>query len=291
LKSFLGFLEAHEKAASTIQSYSGDLKTFEEFLDQGLGSKKVPLKKLSPKDLDRYQDYLQAEGFKTNTRRRKVLVLRKLLKWMHQRKQLGSELGARLPTLKRVERIPFTVQTPVLLKAIRGLSEQTELDTRNRALLWLLAETGCQVSEVKSLRFEQVRQKGKEAWIEFAGKNPRPIPISQGWAEAVKRLKQIQKKKDNPWIFLGFNKFGPLQGPISSRGVELLVKSYAEKLGEKKLVPRTFRHSVVLHWAEQGLTQGQIQKLLGLKSAYAFRVYEPMFRARGIHLESEPVTA
>jgi integrase len=211
-----------------------------------------------------------------------VLVVSKLLRWLHQRNKLGSEIGVRLPSLRRVERIPFTVETADLIKAIHKLPKQTELDARNRALLWLLAESGCQVSEVKGLRFDQARSRGKEAWIEFTGRNPRVVPVSKEWVEAVKHLKSIQRKKDNPWIFLGFNKFGPLQGPISSRGVELLVRSYAERLGEKKLVPRTFRHSVVIHWAKQGLNEEMIQKCLGLRSRYAFRVYVPMLRARGL---------
>jgi site-specific recombinase XerD len=290
-KSFLGFLEANDKASSTLVSYRGDLKTFEEFLNRGLGTRPVTLQKITIQDLDRYQDYLQGEGFKTNTRRRKVLVLRKLLKWLHQRKQLRSEIGARLPTLKRSERIPLTIETPKVIDLVRALPAETELEARNRALLWLLAETGCQVSEVKTLRFEQIHQKkslGKtECSIAFSGKNPRLVPISAAWRDAVLDLKGRQKRKDNPWIFLGFNKFGSLGGPISARGVELLVKSYADQLGEKKIVPRTLRHSVVLHWAGQGMTQKEIQERLGLRSNYAFRVYELMLKARGISLNSE----
>jgi site-specific recombinase XerD len=280
LRSFIGFLEANEKSRSTIVSYRGDLRTFEAFLEHGMGKRRVAVQELNPKDLDRYQDYLVAEGFKNNTQRRKLLVLRKLLKWLHRRNKLGSEIGVRLPTLKRIERIPFTVDTRELLSAIRKLPAASELDARNRALLWLLAESGCQVSEVKLLKFEQVRVRGKEAWIDFGGRNGRSVPVSRDWADWVREIKKIQKSKDNPWIFMGYNRFGPLKGPISSRGVELLVRGYAAKLGEKRLVPRTFRHSVVIHWARQGLDSPQIQKLLGLRSQYAFRLYEPMLRAK-----------
>jgi hypothetical protein len=55
-----------------------------------------------------------------------------------------------------------------------------------------------------------------------------------------------------------------------------LVKAYAAKLGFPEIVPRTIRHSAVMGWFQQGMTEEEIQRRLGLKSAYAFRAYEAL---------------
>ena len=280
LASFVGFLQANQKSVNTIGSYQGDLRTFEEFLTTGLGSRKVGLQQLTRKDLEKYQGYLEAQGFKVNTRRRKLIVLRKLLKWLHGRNKLGAEIGVHLPTLQRSERIPFTVDVRSLLSQIRKLPDHSELDLRNKALLGLLTETGCTVSEVRKVRFEHVKISAGQAWVEFEGDKERRVPVSREWAESVGEIKKARRDKKNPVIFVGYNRFGPLGSPISSRGVEHLVRAYAAKLGEKKIVPRTIRHSTALNWARQGVAEDQIQAWLGLRSAHAKKTYSAIIRAK-----------
>ena len=99
---------------------------------------------------------------------------------------------------------------------------------------------------------------------------------------AVQALRAGQgqnKVKEQKWIFSGFNKFGSMGGAITSRGIELLVRSHAGRLGYEELTPRTFRHTAVVHWFTEGLAREEIQRRLGLRTAYAFRIYEPIFQA------------
>ncbi|MEO7164616.1 MAG: site-specific integrase, partial [Bdellovibrionia bacterium] len=121
-------------------------------------------------------------------------------------------------------------------------------------------------------------------------KSQRQVPVSKQLFQAIQNLKNFTtsnkpisnlnpENRDNHCIFFGFNKFGSLGSPISPRGIELLVRLYGPKLGFPELTPRTFRHSAVLHWFEKGIPQAEIQALLGLKTAYAFRSYELLFKS------------
>jgi site-specific recombinase XerD len=157
---------------------------------------------------------------------------------------------------------------------------------RNKVILWTLAETGCLVSELSKLKLDH----WSPGWVEIKGKANRKLPISSELYRAVQELKsrmqatqaqrETQREKDLSWLFQGFNKFGSLGTAITPRGVEILVKNYAERLGFPELTPRTFRHSAVMKWYDEGLKQNEIQELLGLKTAYAFRVYEVMLKAK-----------
>jgi integrase/recombinase XerD len=278
LKSFVGYLEGTQKSAHTIKNYRLDLLSFRAFLEEIRDEAPGKLAELTPREVERFHDHLKAQGLKTNTRRRKLLTVQRFLSYLSNRNKVPVELARKLPTPHKVERVPTTVPHVALVQAIRGLPTDTVLDRRNRALLWVLAETGCQVSEIGLLKFSHF----SETAVEIPGKAPRRLSISRELSEVVTRL-QVENPsaprvgRTEQFVFEGFNKFGSLGGPISSRGVELLVRAYGMRLGFPDLVPRTFRHSVVLQWYREGLKPEQLRERLGLKTDYAFRVFEPLF--------------
>lgn len=271
-RSFVGYLEGTEKSAHTIKNYKSDLQSFREFLERGLGSETVALSAVTRQDLERFHEFLKIQGQKTNTRRRKLLTVRKLLRYLTARKKIGIDVGDKLPAPQKIERVPFTVSRDALVSAIRELPADNPLRLRNQVLLWTLAETGCLVSEIPRVRFAD----WADEKLSISGKSPRILSISRELQARVELLGKAQG--DHPYLFLGFNKFGPLGAPITPRGVELLVNGTAPRLGLGEITPRTFRHSAVLHWYGEGVSREEIQRRLGLKTAYAFRTYEPLFK-------------
>jgi site-specific recombinase XerD len=275
IRAFVGYLEGTQKSHHTIKNYSLDLAAFQDFIHQEYSGKLVQPAEITPADLTRYRQFLQKRGFKTNTRRRKILTVSQFLSFLSKRNKLSPVLAKKIPAPHKMERIPFTVPSLDLLELIKKLPAVTQIEARNRVLLWTLAETGCLVSEVVDLKFEQwTLNPGMKGQVELLGKSPRLIPVSAELIQAIRSLQEFQNQ--SPWLFLGFNKFGSLGGPISARGVELLVKSYGSKLGHPELTPRTFRHSVIIQWFSEGLAQKDIQVRLGLRTTYAFRSYETL---------------
>ena len=270
----MGYLEGTFKSNNTVDNYRGDLQSFERFLEKGLGRKRVIFSSLTRQDLEKYHSYLKQLGLKTNTRRRKILTLRRLLRYLTKRKKISLDMGLKLPAPHKIERIPLTVSLEPLLAEIQKLPESSLIETRNKTLLWALAETGCQVSEVTPLRFEQ----WQERTLSLSGKSPRILTISDGLYQLVQEMKRksAEKSGGTAWLFLGFNKFGPLKAPMTPRGVELLVRTYSERLGFPKLTPRTFRQSMILKLLREGQAPETVRKQMGLKSLYAFRVFEPL---------------
>jgi site-specific recombinase XerD len=232
---------------------------------------------LGEKELNSYHEFLQAQGFKTNTRRRKLLTAHRFVRYLSQRNQLIIEAPNKLPAPHKVERVPFTVPQKSLIDSIRALPTESVLERRNRALLWVLAETGCQVSEVIQLRYDHWTHGSGHAQVAIPGKAARTLDVSLDLFSEIQNLRELSRGTSA--IFLGYNKHGPLGAPISARGVELLVRYYSARLNIPQLTPRTFRHSAVLGWHQQGIPQAEIQKRLGLRTAYAFRTYAPLFKS------------
>jgi site-specific recombinase XerC len=285
VRSYLGHLVGTQKALLTVQNYRTDLNTFEEFLKSGLGSKPVELGQLRLKDLEAYPQWLKAKGYRTNTRRRKLLTVRRFLGYLKKRKKIALDASQKIPTPHKIERIPKVIDSVQLREKIRKLPVTTPLDLRNQALLWTLLESGCLVSEIATLRFDEVRTAagGETAFFDISGKNPRSVPISLDLAALLLSLRKTDSK--SPWIFHGFNRFGPLRSPMTSRGVELVLRTLGPRLGEEGLLAKQLRASAVLFWSRQGTSREEIRKRLGLRTDYAFRAFDPLIRKAR---ESEP---
>lgn len=289
LKSFIGHLQGSGKAEHTIASYHFDLLSFAEFMQKSRGSKQVlDLKSVSRKDLDRFHEWLKSDGQKTNTRRRKLMTVRKLMHYLTARKKLDLDIASRLPAPEKIERVPETIDLEAYRKKLETLPTGSYIAIRNVALLALLSDTGCSVSEASKLRWSAIDGK-----VSFMGKSERDCALSPRTLAWLSKLRaealSLSGATDQDSIadevcFVGFNRHGPIRiGKktlgITSRGIEMLVKSVSETLGFADVTPRTLRHSAVVDWYRSGVREVEIQRRLGLRTAYAFRIYQPIFSA------------
>lgn len=279
-KSFQGFLEGTGKSQNTIESYLSDLNTFKDFLETQFGKNGISLKQLTSQDVDRYQEYLKKHSYKTNTRRRKLLTVRRLFRYLKMRNRLSVNITTQLPAPYKVERVPRTLRYDEILEKILSLPKTQYLEKRNRILLWVLLETGCTVSEVAKIRFKDLN--AKKSSLKLGVKSKRSVEVSKELSQAISELKKQQDKeykRTSEWLFLGFNKYGPLSyTSISARGVEILMNVYSNRLGLDDLTPRLLRQTSVLHEFKSGKTKEEIKDKLGLKSDYSFRVYQPLLK-------------
>ena len=109
MRSFLGYLEGTHKAAHTISSYKSDLNSFQTFLEKNtkgsVHASTKALKNIQLSDLEEYHDYLRAQGQKVNSRRRKLLTVRRLMTYLNNRNKLTVDAGKKLPAPYKVERV------------------------------------------------------------------------------------------------------------------------------------------------------------------------------------------
>jgi len=284
IRSFVGYLEGTQKALHTIKNYRLDLLAFQDFIAKEYSNQLIRVDQVSVKDLARFREYLEEKGLKANTRRRKILTVTQFMNYLSKRRKLPPDVAKKMPAPHKIERVPLTVSSTQLLKVIQAMSDETLLEARNKALLWTLTETGCLVSEAAQLRFDSWSQAAPEITLSLGINTQRQVPVSKELFQAIQKLKSfapqaLSTTAKADWIFYGFNKFGALGSHISPRGIELVVRLYGPRLGFPELTPRIFRHSAVLNWFEKGIPQPEIQALLGLKTAYAFRAYELLFNS------------
>ncbi len=263
VKGYLGFLTGTGKSLSTVSSYQGDLKLLESFLKE----RKKDFYGLNEKDFGAYLHWLEKQGLKTNTRRRKILSAKALVKYAVSRKKLAPSKVRFVKAPDRLERLPWIPQ-PAQWKKIEAaaLEKKSALGLRNALLVGLLAETGMTVAELCGLKWDQIE--GKKLNIE--GNKARVVELSSA---LQKQLQAWQAHNQGKHLFPGFNRHGITSQRMTPRGVELYFRNLAKETGFRSLKPKTLRHFAIASWLRSSISEKEIQRRLGVHANYSFEAY------------------
>jgi integrase len=262
VKGYMGFLTGTGKSLATISSYRGDLDLFSAFLRE----RKKDFYRLSAKDFEAYHYWLEKQGLKTNTRRRKILSAKALVKFAVSRKKLAPSAVQYVKAPERLERLPWIPRREEVQAILAACEPKNALGLRNLLLVTLLSETGLSLAELCALRWEQVQGDA----ISVEGKRPRRLPLLP---ETVQRLQGWREKNPGLHLFPGYNRHGVTSEKMSPRGVELFFRALALKTGFRHLKPKTLRHYCVTEWLRQGWAEAEVQKRLGVHPSYSLDPY------------------
>ena len=137
----------------------------------------------------------------------------------------------------------------------------TEKGIRDKALLELMYATGMKVSELISLRIEDINLDSSFVNCRDSRGYERLIPIGKAAKESLKRYIVVREDNSKGSDKLFLNMSGE---PITRQGVWRIVKEYAviANIG-KDINLNTFRHSFAVHLLQNGANAKVVQELLG----------------------------
>ena len=134
---------------------------------------------------------------------------------------------------------------------------------RDRAMLELLYATGMRVTELITLKTEDLNQRLSYV-ICRDGERERVIPYGPKAREALEIYLGSARKellKEGASVYLFVNCSGHL---MSRQGFWKLIKQYAAKAGiETDITPHTIRHSFAAHLVQNGADLKAVQEMMG----------------------------
>lgn len=144
---------------------------------------------------------------------------------------------------------------------------------RDKAMLELLYATGVRVSELISLKLEDVNM--QIGYITcHDGTRERMIPFGKGAKQALRvyldeARSSLLKGRTCEWLFTNCS-----GQPMSRQGFWKLIKFYGEKAGIKTdITPHTLRHSFAAHLMVGGADIHAVQAMLGHGDTGASQMY------------------
>lgn len=146
-------------------------------------------------------------------------------------------------------------------------------NVKHRCMLFMLYSAGLRISELLSLKWEDIDFDRKIIYVRSAkGKKDRITLLSQVAYNYLQHYHECYKPE--MWIFEGLDK-----KQYSARSVNNVVKAAAARAGIKKRISaHTLRHSFATHLLENGTDLRYIQTLLGHESSRTTERYAHVTR-------------
>ena len=279
LSSFEDYL-INTKALSdnTVSAYMRDLPEFISFLNE---REIHNLDTASKSDIAAWLLKLKKNGMSAATVNRKLASVRAYYRFMSETGQmmLDPTVGIRSPRIERKEIEYLTIEE---VDRLLSAPSDTDIGTRDLAILEMLYATGLRVTELMFANIDDVNLRMGFVTCSGAHGKARIIPLGRPARAALekyiydirphfRRSNSAGKKNSVDEGALFLNYYGER---ITRQALWKIIKSYSEKAGiEKSLTPQILRNSFAVHMIQNGADLKSIQELMGHEDPIATQAY------------------
>jgi integrase/recombinase XerD len=292
IEAYLEHLRVERRLADhTLDSYARDLRGLAAFAaEEGR-----TLETLDRRALEAFVRRQRTAGLSPRSVARGVAAVRGFYRFLVLDQRLTDNPADDLRPPKAWPALPKFLSVEEVDTLIAQPDVTTPRGLRDRAMIELLYATGMRVSELVSVRANDLRLDEEYLTCVGKGSKERIIPIGEEATKWVRRYQHDaraqlvpQKKKvrlkPNPTstraasaqLFL--NARG---GPLSRVGFWKILKGYGRRAGMRGgLSPHVLRHSFATHLLERGADLRAIQMMLGHADLSTTQIYTHVLEAR-----------
>lgn len=265
-------------AENTLDAYRQDLGLYLQYLES---NKIVQIQDTKRTDIISFLIELREQGKATSTIARKIASIRAFYQFLLADKYIeldpsqnldSPKLEKHLPRVLTIEQIDYLLSLP---------KTDTVLGIRDKAMLELLYATGVRVSELVSLKVEDLNLSMGFVKCLGKGSKERIIPVGGQAVDALKNyLEQayytIYKQHSNNSLFL--NRHGR---ELTRQGFWGILKNYEKRMHlDFSITPHTIRHTFATHLLENGADLRSVQEMLGHADIATTQIYTHVTKAR-----------
>ncbi len=272
LEEFLAYLLSIKNySPNTLKAYASDLIDFLNFLKE----LNIDLKEVNYNIFQAYLANLREREFSPFSIARRLSSLRNFFLYLSEERGYSFSFIHQIESPKLPLRLPKVLSLEEIEVLLKAPDINHPLGFRDRTMLELLYATGLRVSELVSLRFENLNLNLGLLRVLGKGEKERIVPIGEialefleTYLEKVRPLFISKKSKD--YLFL--NRRG---APMSRQRFWQIIKEYALRAGidTSKISPHVLRHSFATHLLEGGADLRAIQLMLGHSSLLTTQIY------------------
>jgi integrase/recombinase XerD len=292
VEQFLRYLkDEKEYSENTIAAYRNDLGQFMTLLDQTMSGSARSWTEVDQELIQAYGAHLADEDYASSTVARKVASVKSFFSFMLDSNLVTDDPTVTLSAPKVEKQSPRVLSMDeierLLAEPAKGTTAKAQ---RDRALMELLYATGMRVSEVISLRLEDLDLGQNHVYCASRDGTERQLPLTPRAREALSQYVEkgrdaLLQTREETTLFV--NQRGR---PLTRQGLWLIIKSYAEAAGlGPDITPHTIRHSCAAHRLARGSDLQEVRELLGHANISTTQVYVNM--ANPLDGESEPDSA
>ena len=308
LEGFLRYIARERQLAeNSIAAYRRDMEHF----FQWLGNRSP--RRLHVDALADYVAWLEKRRLAPSSRARHIASLRVFFEYLHREGAVSDNPAKLLGSPKLWERMPHFLTPGQVVELLAEPEEETDkLWRRDRAILEFFYATGCRVSELTTLKLQDIHEAEGYCLCTGKGNKQRTVPLGRraivafrSWM-AEERETVLSRRMEGhqsyyqtlgwdaedskidskvPWAFLSFKGY-----KMRREAMWDLIKKYADRIGVPEISPHSLRHSFATHMLGRGVDLRQIQEMLGHESIVTTQIYThtDMEHLKKIHAQHHP---
>ena len=266
IERFLQYMTVERSASPhTLSNYRRDLAAWRAYCDANA--------LLDPDAVQfaHVQQFMAQEhrrGLAAKSVQRRLSALRSLFKYLMKQGSLAHNPSAGLRAPKAPRKLPQVLDVDEAVRLVELPTEGT-LGLRDRAMLELLYSSGLRVSELCSLRWQDLDMDDSLVRVFGKGAKTRIVPVGSHAVTALKALREQSQAGLAEPVFPGRN-----GAVISSRAIQLRMRQLAQQQGIwKRVYPHLLRHSFASHMLESSGDLRSVQELLGHADIATTQIY------------------
>jgi integrase/recombinase XerD len=285
LKGFLSYLSVERGlSANTVQSYQRDLQGFMTYLKDRAGD----LGSFTREDITGYLGRLRDAGYAPSSMARFTSALKSLCRYLLVERLITEDPSDNLHTPKQWERLPKALSVDQM-KELLGTEPDASMWPRDSAMLELLYSSGLRVSEIISLKVNDLNFDAGFVRVMGKGSKERIVPFnSRAGSKLTSYMRELRprllKRRESPYLFLTSR-----GAPMTRQRFWQALKSYGRQAG-MNVSPHAVRHSFATHLLEGGADLRSVQKMLGHADISTTQIYTKVSaeRIRRVYREHHP---
>lgn len=266
----------------TVAAYRDTFRLLLQFAQKRLGRlpSQLDLKDLNAPFLGKFLDELETERANgLRSRNLRLTAIRSFFRYAALESPQHADLIQRVLAIpnKRPGRplVDFLTQ-PEIEALLAAPDQNTWLGRRDHAFLLTAAQTGLRLSEITSLRQQDVSLgAGAHARCRGKGRKERCTPLAKPTVKVLKAWVKEQGRDDSKLLFSTAR-----GGPLSADSVQHLVAKYAAaaqkdcpSLSKKRVSPHVLRHTAAMEFLQAGVDRSLIAIWLGHESVETTQIY------------------
>lgn len=288
IDNFIDYLKNERNYSDyTINNYYKDLIDYSLFLDNN----NLKFDKMDYKKCIDYLRYLDGKDLKRTSISRKLSSLRTFYKYLVLNNKSDNNPFMLVSSPKKEKRIPKFINYENIDEIFKMPDINTEVGQRERVILEILYSSGVRVSELVSIKLNDIDFSEKTIVITGKGNKERMVSFGDYAKDAIDLYIKDGRKKllgdiKSDYLIVGHNKES-----LTTRRVEQIIDDIIKHTSIKlNITPHVFRHTFATHLLDQGCDLIVVQELLGHTSLSSTEIYTHVSneQIRNVYLNAHP---
>ena len=274
VSSFIDYLKVEKGlGALTVSAYTRDIGQFAAFLDRS----KRTLLNARKEDVRGFIQQLFANSVDARSVARKLSAIRHLYRFLLLERRIERDPTLNIPLPKQWKVLPKSlaleeVEQMLTTNVMSDHKDSGALATRNRAMLEVFYAGALRVSEVVSLKVEDVKLEMGCVLVRGKGDKERIVPVGRSAQEALslylrESRPQLAGNRNSPVLFIARG-----AKRLTRQRVWQMVGAASGAMG-RRASPHMLRHSCATHMVENGADLRTVQTILGHADISTTQIY------------------